>query len=125
MLSFFHKKEKHIMKIRQLIPIPSDYAVLATRKSDFEELCRDRQGDGHNFFWAVLDRNYEDTIELVDVDVDGKQEICECRLVVRKQPCPYCTHMMEPEYDNASKYTLYQKCPKCHTIVPAPGRKEE
>lgn len=38
-----------MMKIKQLIPVTSDYAVLATRKSDFTGPCYDQQGDSHSF----------------------------------------------------------------------------
>ena len=58
------------MKIKQLIPVTSDYAVLATRKSDFADTCYDQQESGHSFFWAVMDEGYS-----------------KCVAKLRKPPC--------------------------------------
>ena len=41
------------MVIKSATPISGDYAVLASRKSDFEGPCFDQQGDGHSFFWVI------------------------------------------------------------------------
>ena len=65
------------MRIKQLIPVTNNYAVLATRKSDFADTCYDQQDSGHSFFWAVLDEEYKDSIALIDVDVNSSQRICD------------------------------------------------
>ena len=50
------------MRIKQLIPVTPDHAVLATRKSDFADTCYDQQDSGHSFFWAVMDEGYKDSM---------------------------------------------------------------
>ncbi len=101
------------MKIKKLIPITSDYAVLATQKYHFFGTCSDLQGDGHSFFWAVVEDGYEDRIELIDVDVDRNQRICSRRLVVPRKPCPICNHQMEPRYNNQHQPNFWQECLSC------------
>ena len=103
----------YIMNIKQLIPVTSDFAVLATRKSDFTKPCYDQQGDGHSFFWAVIDGGYEDRIELIDVGLVNSQRICECRLVVPRKSCPICNPQMEPVYENGHEPIFCQECPAC------------
>lgn len=104
------------MKIKQLIPVSNDNAVLATRKADFTGFCYDQQGDGHSFFWAVMEGD-ADYVELLDVDVNGGQRVCERRLVVPRKPCPFCNHQMEPCYDNAHQPAFWQECPTCGYIL--------
>ena len=101
------------MKIKSIVPVGADYAVLATRRSDFSGLCYDRQGDGHSYFWAVVDGGAGDYIELIDVDVDGNQRICDRRLVVHKRNCPFCNQQMDPMYDNGHEPIIWQECPAC------------
>ena len=101
------------MRIKQLIPVTNNYAVLATRKSDFADTCYDQQDSGHSFFWAVLDEEYKDSIALLDVDVSGSQRICERRLVVARKNCPFCSQQMEPVYDNKHTPDFRQECPAC------------
>lgn len=113
------------MKIKQLIPVTSDYAVLATRKSDFTGPCCDQQGDSHSFFWAVVDGGYEDHIELIDVGLDTGQRICDRRLVVPRKPCPFCKHLMEPWYDNKHRPVFWQECPTCCHIHDMRGYEED
>ena len=61
------------MKIKQLIPISNEYAVLATDDYDYKHICYDRKLDDVHFFWAVLDGGeYEhDAIALIQVSEDG------------------------------------------------------
>lgn len=113
-----------MMKIKQLIPVTSDYAVLATRKSDFTGRCYDQQGDSHSFFWAVVDGGYEDHIELIDVDLDNNQRICDRRLVVPRKHCPFCDHLMEPCYDNKHRPVFWQECPTCGHIYDMRGHED-
>lgn len=101
------------MKIKKLIPVTSDYAVLATHKFELDGLCYDKQGDGHSYFWAVVDGGYNDTVELIDVDLDGKPRVCSCRLVAPRKPCPSCSHQMEPFYNNKHRPIFWQECPNC------------
>ena len=101
------------MRIKQVIPVTPDYAVLATRKSDFSDTCYDQQDSGHSFFWAVMDEGYKDSIALIDVDVNGNQRICERRLVVPRKACPFCNQRMEPVYDNKHTPDFWQECPAC------------
>ena len=101
------------MKIKQLIPVTPDYAVLATRQSDFTSLCYDQQDSGHSFFWAVLDEGYQDGIALIDVAVSGGRRICERRLVVPRKSCPFCSQRMDPVYDNSHNPDFWQECPTC------------
>lgn len=42
------------MKIKQLINITNDHAVLATTAEHYKELCYDRKLDDYNYFWALL-----------------------------------------------------------------------
>lgn len=107
------------MKFNQLIPITNDHAVLATRKSDFRELCYDRKLAGHNFFWALSDSgdNSTDYIHLVDVDVDGNMRICDRSLVVEKQICPICGQKMHPYYDGKHDPTSWQECMGCGYVL--------
>ena len=97
------------MKIKSIVPVGTDYAVLATRRADFSGLCYDRQGDGHSYFWAVVDGGAGDYIELIDVDVDGNQRICDRRLVVHKRNCPFCNQQMDPMYDNGHEPIIWQE----------------
>ena len=101
------------MKIKSIVPVGTDYAVLATCRADFSGLCYDRQGDGHSYFWAVVDGGAGDYIELIDVDVDGNQRICERKLVVPRKACPFCSQQMEPVYDNRHTPDFWQECPAC------------
>lgn len=101
------------MKIRQIIPVTSDFAVLASRRDDFKRRCYDKQGDNHNYFWAIVDSLGEDYIELIDVEVDGNQHICDRSLVVPRKPCPICHHQMEPIYDLRHTPFFWQECPSC------------
>ena len=84
------------MRIKQLIPVTPDHAVLATRKSDFADTCYDQQDSGHSFFWAVMDEGYKDSIALIDVDVNGNQRICERRMVVPRKACPFAISRWNP-----------------------------
>lgn len=104
------------MKIKHIMPVTSDYAVLATKKEDFREPCYDQSGGGHSFFWAVVDGGTGDYIELIDVDANGNQRICERRLVVPIKSCPICNHQMEPRYDNRLEPFFWQECPACGYI---------
>ena len=101
------------MRIKSIVPVGTDYAVLATCKADFSGTCYDQQGDGHSFFWAVVDGNTGDHIELINVDVDGNHRICDRRLVVHKSNCPFCNHQMEPVYANGHDPIFWQECPTC------------
>ena len=42
-------------KVKSMIPVTNDYAVLATRTDHFNEPCYDRKLDGRQYFWAVID----------------------------------------------------------------------
>ena len=37
------------MRIKSIVPVGTDYAVLATCKADFSGTCYDQQGDGTAF----------------------------------------------------------------------------
>lgn len=112
------------MKIKKLIPVTSDYAVLATRKSDFDGLCCDKQGDGHNYFWALIDHGYYDAVELVDVGFEGDPRACSCRLVTPRKPCPSCNHQMEPFYNIKHRPVFWQECPHCGHVYDMRGHEE-
>ena len=71
------------MNFKQFSQVTNDYAVLATRKEDFSGPCHDRKDDDHNYFWVLTDGG-DDFIELLEVDVDGNQRICDRCLVVEK-----------------------------------------
>ena len=109
------------MVIKSVTPISGDYAVLASRKSDFEGSCFDQQGDGHSFFWTVTTGFDGDYIDLIDVDIDGNQRVCERCLVVPKKPCPKCGHQMEPRYDNNHDPIFWQSCPSCGFVYDMRG----
>lgn len=101
------------MKIRQIIPVTSDFAVLASCRNDFKQRCFDKQGDNHNYFWAIVESLGQDFIELIDVEVDGNQHICERNLVVPRKSCPICHHPMEPMYNLRRTPFFWQGCPSC------------
>ena len=103
------------MKIKQLIPISNEYAVLATDDYDYKHICYDRKLDDVHFFWAVLDGGeYEhDAIALIQVSEDGSYEICERNLVVERQVCPICGQKMFPKYDIKRTPNSWQDCLGC------------
>ena len=109
------------MVIKSVTPVSGDYAVLASRKTDFSAPCFDQQGDGHSFFWAVTSCCGADKIDLIDVDIDGRQRVCERCMVVPKKPCPHCNHQMEPRYDNNHDPIFWQFCPACGFIYDMRG----
>lgn len=113
------------MKIKQLIPVTPDYAVLATHAYDFSGPCYDQQGDGHRFFWALIEEKYDDRIELLDVGIGKEPKICERRFVVPRKPCPHCNQQMEPRYDNKHRPIFWQECPHCGFIYDMRGHEEE
>ena len=56
------------MKIKQLIPISNEYAVLATDDYDYKHICYDRKLDDVHFFWAVLDGGeYEHDVQTLQI----------------------------------------------------------
>ena len=103
------------MKIKQLIPISNEYAVLATDDYDYKHICYDRKLDDVHFFWAVLDGGeYEhDAIALIQVSEDGSYEICERNLVVERQVCPICGLKMFPKPSEKHTPTSWQDCAGC------------
>lgn len=103
------------MKIKQLIPISNEYAVLATDDYDYKHICYDRKLDDVHFFWAVLDGGeYEhDAIALIQVSEDGSYEICERNLVVERQVCPICGQKMFPKHSEKHNPTSWQDCAGC------------
>ena len=101
------------MTIKSFVPVSENYAVLATRKSVFAGPCYDQHEGGHSFFWVLVDGGSGDYIELIDVDVDGNQRICDHKLVVARKPCPYCNQRMEPAYDSKHIPDFWQECPTC------------
>ena len=103
------------MKIKQLIPISNEYAVLATDDYDYKHICYDRKLDDVHFFWAVLDGGeYEhDAIALIQVSEDGSYEICERNLVVERQVCPICGQKMFPQHSEKHTPTSWQDCAGC------------
>ena len=103
------------MKIKQLIPISNEYAVLATDDYDYKHICYDRKLDDVHFFWAVLDGGeYEhDAIALIQVSEDGSYEICERNLVVERQVCPIYGQKMFPKHSEKHTPTSWQDCAGC------------
>ena len=103
------------MKIKQLIPVTNDYAVLATRKTHFGDPCYDRKLDDIAYFWALLDSEDAcvDEVVLLEVAPDGYQEICERSLVVERLICPICGQKMFPKYDSHHTPTSWQDCMGC------------
>ena len=104
------------MNFKQFSPVTNDYAVLATRKEDFSGPCHDHKDDDHNYFW-VLTEGGDDFIELLEVDVDGRQRICERCLVVEKKICIICGQKMSPRYDNHHDPVSWQECPACGYVL--------
>ena len=102
-------------KIKQLIPVTNDYAVLATRRDHFSEPCYDRKLNGRQYFWAVLDGgNYlSDEIVLVEATKSGIPRVCEWKLVVEKITCPICGQKMFPKYDSKRTPSFWQDCLGC------------
>ena len=107
------------MKIKQLIPISNEYAVLATDDYDYKHICYDRKLDDVHFFWAVLDggETHADAIALIRVTEDGNYEICEHNLVVERQVCPICGQKMHPKYNCKLTPNSWQKCAACGYIL--------
>ena len=103
------------MKIKQLIPVTNDYAVLATRKAHFGDPCYDRKLDDIAYFWALLDSEDAcvDEVVLLEVAPDGYQEICERSLVVERLICPICGQKMFPKYDRNRTPSSWQDCLGC------------
>ena len=107
------------MKIKQLIPVTPDYAVLATRRNHYDEPCYDRKLDDHTYFWALVDTEdaCDDYVVLLEVAEDGYQEICERSLVVERQACPICGQKMHPKYDHKHRPLSWQECHGCGYIL--------
>ena len=107
------------MKIKQLIPITTDHAVLASAAEHFRELCYDRKLDDYAYFWALLDSGDEciDEIVLLEIDSDGTHRICDRSLVVEKQICPICGQKMQPYYDGKHDPTSWQECLGCGYVL--------
>ena len=103
------------MKIKQLIPVTNEYAVLATRKDQLNEPCYDRKLDGRQFFWAVLDGgpHFSDGATLVELGKNGVPVICGRSLVVEKIACPICGQKMFPKYDSKRTPHSWQDCLGC------------
>ena len=103
------------MKIKQLIPISNEYAVLATDDYDYKHICYDRKLDDVHFFWAVLDGgpHLSDGAVLVKLGKNGVPVICECNLVVEKIACPICGQKMFPKYDRNRTPSSWQDCLGC------------
>ena len=103
------------MKFKSMTPVNNNYAVLATSKKHYHELCYDRKLDDRQFFWAVLDGGDEspDEIVLVELDETGSYEICERCLVIEKIDCPICGRKMFPKYDATHKPDSWQDCLGC------------
>ena len=60
------------MKIKKLVPVSYDQAVLATQKKHFREPCYDRKLDELQYFWAVLDGgDNDDEVVLLERDEEG------------------------------------------------------
>ena len=104
------------MNFKQFSPVTNDYAVLATRKEDFSGPCHDHKDDDHNYFWVLTDGG-DDFIELLEVDVDGHQRICDRHLVVEKKTCTICGQKMNPRYDNHHDPVSWQECPACGYVL--------
>lgn len=107
------------MKIKQLIPVTPDYAVLATRKEHYSEPCYDRKLDDLTFFWALLDSGDEcvDEVVLLEVSPDGYQEICERSLVVERKACPICGQKLHPRYNAKLTPESWQECAGCGHVL--------
>lgn len=107
------------MNFKQFSQVTKDYAVLATRKEDFSGPCHDHKDDDHNYFWVLVDGGdgADDFFELVEVDVDGRQRICERCLVVEKKTCTICGQKMNPRYDNRHDPVSWQECPACGYVL--------
>lgn len=107
------------MKIKQLIPITTDHAVLASTAEHFRELCYDRKLDDYTYFWALLDSGDEciDEVALLEVSSDGGQRLCDRCLVVEKQVCPICGQKMHPYYDGKHDPTSWQDCMGCGYVL--------
>ena len=103
------------MKIKQLIPISNEYAVLATDDHDYKRTCYDRKLDDLAYFWALLDSGDDcvDEVALLEVSPDGYQEICERSLVVERLICPICGQKMFPKYDSHRTPSSWQDCMGC------------
>ena len=78
------------MKFKSMTTVNNNYAVLATRKEHYHELCYDRKLDDCQFFWAVLDGGDEhpDEIVLVELDETGRYEVCEAAWWWRRSTVP-------------------------------------
>ena len=103
------------MKIKQLIPVTNDYAVLATRKAHFGDPCYDRKLDDLAYFWALLDSEnaFVDEVVLLERDEEGYVAICDRSLVVEKINCPICGQKMFPKYDPDHIPSSWQDCLGC------------
>ena len=107
------------MKIKQLIPVTAEYAVLATRKAHFGEPCYDRKLDDLSYFWALLDSGDEcvDEVVLLEIAPDGCHEICERSMVVERQVCPICGQKMHPKYNSKLTPYSWQECAACGYVL--------
>ena len=102
------------MKIKKLVPVSYDQAVLATQKKHFREPCYDRKLDELQYFWAVLDGgDNDDEIVLLERDEEGYVAICDRSLVVEKINCPICGQKMFPKYDPDHIPSSWQDCLGC------------
>ena len=102
------------MKIKKLVPITYDQAVLATQKKHFREPCYDRKLDELQYFWAVLDGgDNDDEVVLLERDEEGYVAICDRSLVVEKINCPICGQKMFPKYDPDHIPSSWQDCLGC------------
>ena len=102
------------MKIKKLVPVSYDQAVLATQKKHFREPCYDRKLDKLQYFWAVLDGgDNDDEIVLLERDEEGYVAICDRSLVVEKINCPICGQKMFPKYDPDHIPSSWQDCLGC------------
>ena len=102
------------MKIKKLVPVTYDQAVLATQKKHFREPCYDRKLDELQYFWAVLDGgDNDDEVVLLERDEEGYVAICDRSLVVEKINCPICGQKMFPKYDPDHIPSSWQDCLGC------------
>lgn len=102
------------MKIKKLVPVTYDQAVLATQKKHFREPCYDRKLDELQYFWAVLDGgDSDDEVVLLERDEEGYIAICDRSLVVEKINCPICGQKMFPKYDPDHIPSSWQDCLGC------------
>ena len=102
------------MKIKKLVPLTYDQAVLATQKKHFREPCYDRKLDELQYFWAVLDGgDNDDEVVLLERDEEGYVAICDRSLVVEKINCPICGQKMFPKYDPDHIPSSWQDCLGC------------